>query len=240
MARFAIECEQITRSFGSTVALDGVTLQIEPDQIFGLIGPNGSGKTTLLNQIQGLDQPTSGTVRVLGLDPVRDHAALTIRLGAQHQEANSLPRLTVRETVQLYASFYERTRDVDKLLAELALTEKANARIESLSGGQRQRLFIALAMVHEPELLVFDELTSALDPHVKRAVWDILRGLRSQGRTILLTTHSMHEAEELCDRVAIIHHGRILTEGVPSELINEQAPTLEDVFLQLTSERSAE
>ncbi|MDO5511722.1 ABC transporter ATP-binding protein [Corynebacterium sp.] len=220
----AIVCDGVRREFGTTVALDSVSLRVEPHQIFGLLGPNGCGKTTLLNQIQGLDRPTSGTVTVLGMDPIKDHAALVHRLGSQHQESTSLPRLTVRETITLFASFYAQPRDPDELIEHLSLTEKADARVEDLSGGQRQRVFIALALLHDPELLLFDELTSALDPNIKRTVWDILTGLRADGHTILLTTHSMEEAHALCDRVAIMDRGRVLAEGTPAELVAEFTP----------------
>lgn len=220
----AISCHKVRREFRDTIALDDVTLTIDDNQIFGLLGPNGSGKTTLLNQIQGLDAPTSGDVEVLGLDPLRDHDQLVSRLGSQHQESTSIPRLTVRETLTLYASFYPEARDVDGLIDDLSLTEKADSRLEKLSGGQRQRVFIALALVHNPELLLFDELTSALDPNIKRSIWEILKNLRTEGRTILLTTHSMEEAQELCDRVAIMDSGRILAEGSPAELIARHAP----------------
>lgn len=220
----AIACHKVRREFRDTVALDDVTLTVDDNHIFGLLGPNGSGKTTLLNQIQGLDVPTSGEIEVLGLDPLRDHDELVARLGSQHQESTSIPRLTVRETLTLYASFYPEARDVDGLIDDLSLTEKADSRLEKLSGGQRQRVFIALALVHNPELLLFDELTSALDPNIKRSIWEILKNLRTEGRTILLTTHSMEEAQELCDRVAIMDSGRILAEGSPAELIARHAP----------------
>lgn len=217
----AIVCDRVRREFGTTVALDDVTLRVDKHQIFGLLGPNGSGKTTLLNQIQGLDRPTAGTVEVLGLDPVAHHAELVHRMGSQHQESTSLPRLTVRETVSLFASFYPTARDPDELIDALSLTDKAHSRVESLSGGQRQRVFIALALLHDPELLLFDELTSALDPNIKRTVWDILSGLRAEGHTILLTTHSMEEAHALCDRVAIMDRGHILAAGTPADLVAE-------------------
>lgn len=219
----AISCHKVRREFRDTIALDDVTLTIDDNQIFGLLGPNGSGKTTLLNQIQGLDSPTSGDVEVLGLDPLRDHDELVSRLGSQHQESTSIPRLTVRETIALYASFYPEARDVDGLIDDLSLTEKADSRLEKLSCGQRQRVFIALALVHNPELLLFDELTSALDPNIKRSIWKILKSLRAEGHTIVLTTHSMEEAQELCDRVAIMDSGRILAEGTPAELIDRHA-----------------
>lgn len=219
----AIVCRDVHRHFEDVHAIDGVDLTVEAHQIFGLLGPNGSGKTTLLNQLQGIDRPTSGEVSVLGLDPVRDRDEVTRRMGTQLQEATIIPRLTVREALRTFASFYPHTRDTDELLAELGLTAKAGARIEKLSGGQRQRVFIALALLHDPELLFFDELTSAIDPQARLAIWDILRDLKAQGRTVVLTTHSMEEAQALCDRIAIIDAGRIIAEGTPAELIAEYA-----------------
>lgn len=219
----AVECRSVTRRFGDVVAVDEVSLTVHDHEIFGLIGPNGSGKTTLLDQMQGLDTPTAGQVRVLGLDPGHDHTELAERMGSQLQEAAIIPRLTVGEAVRTFAAFYRRHVDVDALLERLDLTAKTGTRIERLSGGQRQRMFIALALVHDPELLFFDELTSAVDPTGKRAIWDILRGLREAGHTIVLTTHSMQEAEELCDRVAIIDHGRIIAMGTPAELVATHA-----------------
>ena len=219
----AITCRDVRRYFGDVHAVDGVDLTIDEHQIFGLLGPNGSGKTTLLNQLYGIDRPTSGEVNVLGLDPIRDWGVLAPRIGTQLQEATLIPRLTVREALSTFASFYPHARDVDEILAELGLTDKATSRVEKLSGGQRQRVFIALALLHDPELLFFDELTSAVDPRARHAIWDLLRDLVRQGRTIVLTTHSMEEAQALCDRIAIIDHGRIIAEGAPSDLIAEHA-----------------
>lgn len=219
----AVICRDVHRHFKDVKALDGVNLTVEPHQIFGLLGPNGSGKTTLLNQLQGLDRPTSGRVEVLGLDPIRQREHLAVRLGSQLQESTIIPRLTVAEALRTFASFYEHTRDIDQLLAELGLGAKAKSRVEKLSGGQRQRVFIALALLPDPELLFFDELTSAVDPQARLAIWDVLRDLRKQGRTIVLTTHSMEEAETLCDRIAIIDAGRIIAQGTPHELIERHA-----------------
>ncbi len=219
----AIICHEVRRSFGGVHAVDGVDLTIDEHQIFGLLGPNGSGKTTLLNLLQGIDRPTAGEVSVLGLDPIRDWNLLAPRMGTQLQEATLIPRLTVREALSTFASFYPHARDVDEVLGELGLTDKATSRVEKLSGGQRQRVFIALALLHDPELIFFDELTSAVDPRARHAIWDILRNLARQGRTIVLTTHSMEEAQALCDRIAIIDAGRIIAEGAPSDLIAEHA-----------------
>ena len=215
----AVDVRAVTRQFPGVRALDAVDLSVEEGEIFGLLGPNGSGKTTLFNCLQGLDRPTSGTVSVLGLDPEVDREALALRMGVQLQSASAIPRLTVREVLRLFASFYPASLDVDDLLRELGLESKAGARLERLSGGQRQRVYIALAMVNDPELLFFDELTSAVDPQARLAIWDILRGLRAKGHTIMLTSHSMEEAQALCDRIAIIDAGRIIALGTPVELI---------------------
>lgn len=219
----AITCQDVHRRFKDVRALDGVTLEIAEHQIFGLLGPNGSGKTTLLNQIQGLDHPTSGQVRVFGLDPIRQQDQLVPRCGSQLQESAIIPRLTVHEALTTFAAFYPQPRDVGSVIDELGLTTKADARVEKLSSGQRQRVFIALALLHNPELLFFDELTSAVDPQAKLAIWEILRGLRAEGRTIVLTTHSMAEAQELCDDIAIIDAGRIIAQGTTAELIERHA-----------------
>lgn len=216
----AVTVEQVSRQFREVRALDGVDLTVESGEIFGLLGPNGSGKTTLFNCLQGLDQPTTGRVSVLGLDPVRDRDRLTPRIGVQLQSAAMIPRLTVREVMRLFASFYPHFADVDTLLREFGLESKASSRLERLSGGQRQRVFIALTIAHGPELLFFDELTSAVDPQARLAIWDILRELRNKGHTIMLTSHSMEEAQALCDRIAIIDAGRIIALGTPTELID--------------------
>ncbi|MDO5097308.1 MAG: ABC transporter ATP-binding protein [Corynebacterium sp.] len=216
----AISCTNLSRKFKDLRAVDDVTLTVEKHQIFGLLGPNGCGKTTLLNQIQGLDTPTAGSVSVLGLDPRNQREELMPRIGTQLQEAAVIPRLKVREALSTYASFYsEATTDPSELLAAVGLAGTENRRVDKLSGGQRQRVFIALALIHNPELLFFDELTSALDPQSRLTIWEILRNLKAEGRTIMLTTHSMAEAEALCDRVAIMEAGKIIAEDTPQALI---------------------
>lgn len=215
----AVLATGVVRRFPGITALDGVDLAVEAGEIFGVLGPNGSGKTTLFNCLEGLDRPTEGSVEVLGLDPVADREALTLRIGVQLQSAAVLPRLRVREVLELYAALYPNAGDPDATLANLGLTSKAGDRLERLSGGQRQRVFIALALLHDPELLFFDELTSAVDPQARLAIWDILRGLREKGHTIVLTSHSMEEAQALCDRIAVLDAGRVIAQGTPAELI---------------------
>lgn len=219
----AIQCLDSSRYFPKVKANDHINLTIEPHQIFGLLGPNGCGKTTLLHQLQGLDAPTSGTVKVLGLDPRRDRQELMARIGTQLQEARVIPRLKVIEVLTTFGSFYPQSQDPMMVLESVGLAAKAGAFVDKLSGGQRQRVFIALALIHNPELLFFDELTSALDPQSRLKIWDILRDLKAAGRTVILTTHSMEEAQTLCDRIAIMDAGHIIAEGTPDELIDEFA-----------------
>ena len=205
-----VTCRSVTKRFGDFVALDGVDLDVYENEILGIIGPNGAGKTTLLNCLEGLDEPTSGCVEVLGLDPIKDSRQLIARMGVQLQQAALLPRIKVSEALELFSSFYDKTVPYQPLLNTLGLGSKADSFVEKLSGGERQRVFIALALVHEPELLFLDELTTALDPQARLAIWDVVRGIRSRGKTVVLTTHYMEEAEALCDRVAIIDKGRIV------------------------------
>ena len=216
----------LAKRYGKTVAVADVSLQVQEGEIFGLIGPNGAGKTTTMECLEGLRRPDSGTMTVLGLDPHRDAGALRHRIGVQHQEAQLQKRIKVREAVELWASLYDQARvaDVDTLLERLGLTPRRNARFMTLSGGQKQRLFIALALIHQPELVFLDELTTGLDPQARRAIWELVRDIRSRGTTVLLTTHLMEEAERLCDRVAIVEHGRTIEVGTPAELVRRHCP----------------
>jgi ABC-2 type transport system ATP-binding protein len=199
-------------------------------EIFGLIGPNGAGKTTTMECVQGHRVPDEGTISVLGLDPRRDSAALRQRIGVQHQEAHLQKRIKVWEAVDLWQSLYTRVVDGDALLARLGLDAKRDAWFMTLSGGQKQRLFIALALIHEPEVVFLDELTTGLDPQARRAIWGLVTGIRERGTTVFLTTHLMEEAERLCDRVAIIEHGRLVEVGSPEELVEKHCPERTVVF----------
>jgi ABC-2 type transport system ATP-binding protein len=199
-------------------------------EIFGLIGPNGAGKTTTMECVEGNRVPDKGTISVLGLDPRRDANALRQRIGVQHQEAHLQKRIKVWEAVDLWRSLYPRAVDTDALLARLGLESKRNAWFMTLSGGQKQRLFIALALIHEPEVVFLDELTTGLDPQARRAIWSLVTGIRDRGTTVFLTTHLMEEAERLCDRVAIIEHGRIIELGTPDELVQKHCPERSVVF----------
>ncbi len=226
----AIEVNDLHKSYGSIRAVDGVSFTVEEGEIFGMVGPNGAGKTTTIECVEGLRRPDRGTVRVLGLDPRRDGYQLRRRIGVQLQEGSLPPRLKVWEALDLFGSFYPRRVDGRALLEQLGLAEKRNASFDKLSGGQKQRLFIALALINDPELVFLDELTTGLDPQARRAMWDLVRGIRERGKTIFLTTHFMEEAERLCDRVAIIDHGRIVALDTPENLIRSLGAEQRVVF----------
>ena len=219
-----IHVDAIRKRYGGTLAVDDVSFDVQPGEIFGLIGPNGAGKTTTMECVEGLRTPDRGAISVLGLDPTRRAYALQERIGVQLQEAHLQKRIKVREAVALWASLYRKPVDGDRLIDQLGLGEKRNAWFMTLSGGQKQRLFIALALINDPELLFLDELTTGLDPQARRAIWDLVRGIRQRGKTVFLTTHLMEEAERLCDRVAIIDHGRIIDIGTPAELVRRHCP----------------
>ena len=212
------------KTYGSTVAVDEVSFDVRAGEIFGLIGPNGAGKTTTMECVEGLRAPDRGVISVLGLNPARDVYTLQERIGVQLQEAQLQKRIKVREAVDLWASFYRRPIDADRLIRQLGLGDKRDAWFMTLSGGQKQRLFIALALINDPELVFLDELTTGLDPQARRAIWDLVRDIRDRGKTVFLTTHLMEEAERLCDRVAIIDHGRIIDIGTPGELVHRHCP----------------
>jgi ABC-2 type transport system ATP-binding protein len=213
------------KTYRSTVAVDDVSFDVDDGEIFGLIGPNGAGKTTTMECVEGLRVPDRGTISVLGLDPFRDTYRLQERIGVQLQEAQLQKRIKVREAVHLWAALYRRpAADGDRLLAQLGLGDKREAWFMNLSGGQKQRLFIALALVNDPEVVFLDELTTGLDPQARRAIWELVRGIRARGKTVFLTTHLMEEAERLCDRVAIIDHGRIVDMDTPERLVRRHCP----------------
>jgi ABC-2 type transport system ATP-binding protein len=213
------------KTYGSTVAVDEVSFDVHDGEIFGLIGPNGAGKTTTLECVEGLRRPDRGTISVLGLDPVRDVYRLQERIGVQLQQAQLQKRIKVWEAVHLWASLYRRpSADGDRLLDQLGLADKRNAWFMTLSGGQKQRLFIALALINDPDVVFLDELTTGLDPQSRRTIWDLVRGIRARGKTVFLTTHLMEEAERLCDRVAIIDHGRIVDIDTPAHLVAKHCP----------------
>jgi ABC-2 type transport system ATP-binding protein len=213
------------KTYGSTVAVDDVSFEVNDGEIFGLIGPNGAGKTTTMECVEGLRKPDRGTISVLGMDPVRDVYKLQERIGVQLQQAQLQKRIKVWEAVDLWASLYrKKTIDGDRLLEQLGLAEKRNAWFMTLSGGQKQRLFIALALINDPDVVFLDELTTGLDPQSRRTIWELVRGIRERGKTVFLTTHLMEEAERLCDRVAIIDHGRIIDIDSPERLVARHCP----------------
>ncbi len=214
-----IQVTGLRKAYGSVQAVDGVSLEIHAGEIFGMVGPNGAGKTTTIECIEGLRQPDSGRVAVLGLDPQGAGPGLRARIGVQLQQSALPDRLRVWEALDLYAALYPRQTDWRQILDQLGLAEKRNESFAKLSGGQKQRLFIALALVNDPELIFFDELTTGLDPQARRAMWDLVRNIRGRGKTVFLTTHFMEEAERLCDRVAIMDHGRIVALDTPEALI---------------------
>jgi ABC-2 type transport system ATP-binding protein len=225
-----VSVSHLAKRYGSTVAVDDLSLDVFEGEIFGLIGPNGAGKTTTMECVQGHRHADRGTISVLGLDPERDATALRTRIGVQHQAAQLQKRIKVWEAVDLWSALYLRHVDTEALLTRLGLEAKRNAWFMTLSGGQKQRLFIALALVHEPELVFLDELTTGLDPQARRAIWELITDIRTRGTTVFLTTHLMEEAERLCDRVAIIEHGRVIEVGAPAALVRKHCPEHAVVF----------
>src|SRR5215469_8197037 len=205
--RPVIQVSGIRKTYGATVAVSDVSFEVRGGEIFGLIGPNGAGKTTTMECVEGVRKPDGGVISILGLDPFRDVYRLQNRIGVQLQQAQLQKRIKVWEAVDLWASLYQRKgADGEHLLAQLGLSDKRDAWFMNLSGGQKQRLFIALALINDPEVVFLDELTTGLDPQSRRAIWELVRGIRERGKTVFLTTHLMEEAERLCDRVAIIEH----------------------------------
>src|SRR5438093_4072039 len=228
--RHVIEVAHLRKLYGPTVAVDDVSFEVFEGEIFGLIGPNGAGKTTTMECVEGVRKADAGRTTVLGLDPARDANALQERIGVQLQQAQLQKRIRVWEAVDLWASLYPRTVDGRVLLEQLGLTEKRNASFMSLSGGQQQRLFIAIALINHPAVVFLDELTTGLDPQARHATRDLVNGIRSRGKTVFRTPHLMEEAERLCDRVAIIEHGRLIEMGAPADLVRQHCPERGVVF----------
>jgi ABC-2 type transport system ATP-binding protein len=237
--RPAIHVSGIRKAYGQTVAVADVSFEVHDGEIFGLIGPNGAGKTTTMECAEGLRTPDRGRISVLGLDPFRDVYKLQHRIGVQLQQAQLQKRIKVWEAVHLWASVYgKKVADGDLLLEQLGLADKRNAWFMTLSGGQKQRLFIALALINDPEVVFLDELTTGLDPQARRAIWELVRGIRERGKTVFLTTHLMEEAERLCDRVAIIEHGRIIDVDSPARLVSRHCS--EQTVMLVTDDPRAE
>jgi ABC-2 type transport system ATP-binding protein len=216
----AVLLQDLRKTYRDVVAVDHLDLEVRTGECFGLLGPNGAGKTTTIEICEGLTQPDAGLVRVLGESWQSDPRALRQRLGISLQETQFSDKLTVSETLQLFRSFYRRPRPLEEVLAAVQLGEKRAGRVGQLSGGQKQRLALACALVADPELFFLDEPTTGLDPQSRRQLWELIEGVKRAGRTVVITTHYMEEAERLCDRVAIVDHGRIIALGTPKELIH--------------------
>ncbi|MFJ3700164.1 MULTISPECIES: ABC transporter ATP-binding protein [Streptomyces] len=222
-----IEVRGVRKAYGGRPVVDGVSFTVDEGEIFGILGPNGAGKTTTVECVEGLRIPDAGTVRVAGLDPVADRQEFTHLLGAQLQETELQPKLTVREALELYSAFYRHPADRHALAGRLGLDGHLDRRFAQLSGGQKQRLFIALALIGNPRVVVLDELTTGLDPRARRDTWQLIEEIRDGGVTVLLVTHFMEEAQRLCDRIAVIDKGRIVAVDTPGGLIGAAAgPTV--------------
>ncbi len=215
-----VQVKGLQKVYGSTIAVDEISFEVFPGEIFGMVGPNGAGKTTTIECVGGLRIPDKGLIRVLGMDPQRDRQILREKTGMQLQQSNLPGRIRVWEALDLYSSFYPHAVEWNTLIANLGLEDKRNTFYSKLSGGQKQRLFIALALLPDPQLVFLDELTTGLDPQARRNIWGLIHEVQKRGRTVILTTHFMEEAEYLCDRVAILDHGKIVAMDSPSTLIH--------------------
>ncbi|HET8607397.1 MAG TPA: ABC transporter ATP-binding protein [Gaiellaceae bacterium] len=221
----AIRVRELRKSYGSHEAVRGIDFEIESGEVFGLLGPNGAGKTTTVEILEGYRRRSGGEVEVLGEDPEKAGVAFRERVGVVLQSSSLYPALTAREHLRVFAGYYARSRDVDEVIALVGLAEKADAKVRTLSGGQKRRLDLGLALVGDPDLIFLDEPTTGFDPAARRNAWETVRGLRRLGKTILLTTHYLDEAEQLADRVAVLREGQIVTVGRPSELTGGQVET---------------
>ena len=221
-----IRVADLKKHYGDVKAVDGVSFQVERGEVFGMLGPNGAGKTTTIEVLEGLRPPDSGTVEVLGLDVRRHPQSIKERIGVQLQSVSLYPRLTVTELLDLFGSFFSHRVPTKQLIDAVDLGERAKAWSMNLSGGQQQRLSIALALVNDPELVFLDEPTTGLDPQARRSLWDLIRGLQERGKSVMLTTHYMDAATELCSRVAIMDHGHILEMGGVSRAAQEDGQTV--------------
>jgi ABC-2 type transport system ATP-binding protein len=220
----AIKVNKLKKHYGSVKAVKGITFAVERGIIFGMLGPNGAGKTTTIETLVGLIEKTAGKINILGLDPATELEKLQTKIGVQLQSPSLFPRLTVRETAALFASFYPNPLTPETAISQVGLEEKNTASIEDLSGGQKHRLAVALAMISNGDILFLDEPTTGLDPHARRQLWEVILQLKEEGTTIFLTTHYMEEAEKLCDDLAIIDQGQLIAQGAPEELINDHFP----------------
>ncbi|MGG1441065.1 ABC transporter ATP-binding protein [Brevibacillus laterosporus] len=221
---YAIQVSAFTKRYGDITSVKDVNLQICKGEIFGILGPNGAGKTTTIECIVGLRQPTSGRIQIFQWDAKKDSTNIKKIIGVQPQEANLLPNLTVLETLKLFSSFYENSLSPKEIISQIGLEGKADTLVQKLSGGQKQRLLVAVALIANPMILFLDEPSSSLDPKARRHLWESILAFREEGRTVILTTHSMEEAEVLCDRVVIMNQGKTIALGTPDELIEQHCP----------------
>lgn len=232
-----VEVQEVKKVYKDLKAVDGVSFHVLEGEIFGILGPNGAGKTTTIEMMEGLRDLDAGEIYIDGKSITKERKKVLPIIGIQLQSTSLFDLLTVEEILKLYASFYTRTLPVDEILNEMKLLEKKKSSIKSLSGGQKQRVAIGLAMIHDPKVIFLDEPTTGLDPQARRSLWEIILNLKRQGKTVILSTHYMEEADVLCDRLAIMDHGKIIALDTPAELIaslQQEKATLEDVFLQLT------
>jgi ABC-2 type transport system ATP-binding protein len=225
-----VEVRDLIKRYSNLLAVDEISFEVYEGEIFGMVGPNGAGKTTTIECIEGLRRPDSGSIQVLGMDPRQDGYTLREQIGIQLQESALPDRIKVWEAMEMFATFYPKTVDWNALLEQLGLIEKRKSAFIKLSGGQKQRLFIALALINDPEVVFLDELTTGLDPKARRAIWDLVLDIRDRGKTVFLTTHFMEEAERLCNRVAIVDQGKIVALDTPSNLIRSLGSEYRVVF----------
>lgn len=224
MEETVVQIQSLKKNYGKTIALSGIDLTVNRGEIFGIVGPNGAGKTTTIDCMAAMKKPDSGTLRVLGLDPIRDRRRLQRRTGLQQQESELPERIRVGEAITLFGRLFGKAPNPGALLERVGLGKKADSYFSSLSGGQKKRLFVALALVNDPELIMLDELTSGLDPAGRRKLWTLVEEFRGGSRTVVLSTHYMDEAEKLCDRVAFFNHGRVVAVDTPENLIAKYRP----------------
>lgn len=246
MNESAMTVENLVKKFEDVTAVDGISLQVKKGELFGLLGPNGAGKTTIINILCGLTKPTSGTAKVGGYNVQRETAKVKELIGVCLQETAIYPYLTGAENIELFGNLYAMSKEIlrkrrDVLLERLGLTDDAKRRTAKYSGGMKRRLNLILALIHDPQIAFLDEPTVAMDPQSRHAVWDFIKELKKEGKTIILTTHYMEEAEELCDRVGIIDHGKLIALGQPQELVSKnKVKNLEEVFIALTGRKIRE
>jgi ABC-2 type transport system ATP-binding protein len=215
-----IQVDNLTKKYGSITAVNGVSFCVEQDEVFGILGPNGAGKTTTVEMIEGLRKPDGGSIRVCDIDAIKENGRIKEIIGVQLQATSIYDNILVKEAVDLFGSYYRKSVPTGQILEEVSLTDKSNSRVSALSGGQKQRLSVGLALVNDPEVLFLDEPTTGLDPQARHNIWNIVKNLRDRGKTVIMTTHYMEEAEQLCGRLAIIDNGKIIAMGTPDNLIN--------------------